>query len=230
MGGMARTVQAEVYTVRREAFIETAQRLMQAKGYEQMSIQDVLDQLEASRGAFYHYFDSKQALLEAVIERMVEAGLGSVAPVVDDPRLTALEKLKGLFGGIGQWKTERKALVLSLLPVWTSDQNAIVREKLRHGLSGRIVPLLSRIIEQGIAEGDFAVTKPIETAEVFLMMLLGFQEIATDLFLERQANAIGYDDVVERFNGYTDAFERILGAPRGSIDLMDDTVMRAWFG
>jgi AcrR family transcriptional regulator len=227
---MARTVKAEVYTVRREAFIDTAQRLMQAKGYEQVSIQDVLDQLEASRGAFYHYFDSKQALLEAVIERMIEAGLGSVAPVVDDPRLTALEKLKGVFSGIAQWKTERKALVLSVLQVWTSDDNAIVREKFRHGLSGRIVPFLSRIIEQGIAEGSFAVTRPVETAQVFLIMLLGFQEIATDLFLERQANAIGYDEVVARFSSYTDAFERILGARPGSVDIIDDTVMRAWFG
>ena len=230
MCGMARTVKTEVYMARREAFIETAQRLMQTKGYEEMSIQDVLDQLEASRGAFYHYFDSKQALLEAVIERMVEAGLGSVAPVVDDPELTALEKLKGVFSGIGQWKTERKALVLSLLQVWISDENAIVREKLRHGLAYNLVPLLSRIIEQGIGEGVFAVTRPLETAQVFLTMLLGFQEIATGLFLERQANVIGYDDVVTRFTSYTEAFERILGAPPGSVDIIDDTVMRAWFG
>src|SRR5256885_16974182 len=84
---MARTVNAEVHTVRREAFVDAAERLMQTRGYEQMSVQDVLDDLGASRGAFYHYFDSKQALLEAVLDRMVDAGLGSVAPVVDDPTL-----------------------------------------------------------------------------------------------------------------------------------------------
>ena len=62
---MARTVDTEAHAVRREAFVDVAQRLMQTKGYEQMSIQDVLDELDASRGAFYHYFDSKTALLEA---------------------------------------------------------------------------------------------------------------------------------------------------------------------
>ena len=61
---MARTVNATVYAVRRDAFIDAAQRLIQAKGYEQMSIQDVLDELDASTGAFYHYFDSKAALLD----------------------------------------------------------------------------------------------------------------------------------------------------------------------
>ena len=48
---MARTVNVAVHAVRREAFVEAAQRLMQTKGYEQMSIQDLLDELDASRGA-----------------------------------------------------------------------------------------------------------------------------------------------------------------------------------
>ena len=128
---MARTVNAEVHTVRREAFVDAAERLMQTRGYEQMSVQDVLDDLGASRGAFYHYFDSKQALLEAVLDRMVDAGLGSVAPVVDDPTLVAAAKLRKIFSGIVQFKTDRKALVLSVLEVWLSDDNAIVREKLQ---------------------------------------------------------------------------------------------------
>src|SRR2546430_3217796 len=68
---MARTLNVAVHTVRKEAFIDAAQRLMQAKGYEQMSVQDVLDELGASRGAFYHYFDSKQALLEADLGGLV---------------------------------------------------------------------------------------------------------------------------------------------------------------
>src|SRR5436305_13985360 len=109
---VARTLNMAVHTVRREAFVEAAQRLIEVRGYEQMSIQDVLDDLGASRGAFYHYFDSKQALLEAVLDRMVDAGLGSVAPVVDDPTLVAAAKLRKIFSGIGQFKTDRKALVL----------------------------------------------------------------------------------------------------------------------
>jgi AcrR family transcriptional regulator len=227
---MARTLKAEVYRVRRDAFIDAGQRLMQTKGYEQMSVQNLLDDLEASKGAFYHYFDSKQALLEAVIERMVDAGLAAVAPVVDDPHLTALEKLQGVFGGIGRWKTDRKALVLSLLQVWLSDDNAIVREKFRRGLAGNMVPVLSKIVEQGMREGVFKVTSPVATAQVMLMVLLGFQEVATDLFIARQANTVSYEEVMRIFASYTEAFERILGAPQGSVDIADESVMRAWFG
>jgi AcrR family transcriptional regulator len=148
--GMARTLNVAVRTVRREAFIEAAQRLMTTKGYEAMSIQDLLDELEASRGAFYHYFDSKQALQEAVIERIVDAGLAEVAPVVADDGLPAIRKLERVFSSIGRWKTERKPLVLALLQVWLSDENAIVREKLRRTMVQRLVPTLTPVIQQGI--------------------------------------------------------------------------------
>jgi len=52
--------------------LDVAQRLVNTKGYEQMTIQDLLDELQISKGAFYHYFGSKQALLEAIIERIVD--------------------------------------------------------------------------------------------------------------------------------------------------------------
>ena len=227
---MARTVNEAVRTIRRDAFVEAAQALIQSRGYEQMSIQDVLDALEASRGAFYHYFDSKQALLEAVIERMVDAGLAAIGPVLADRELTAIQKLQGVFGGIGRWKTERKALVLALLQVWISDDNAVVREKFRHRLAGRMVPVLVAIVGQGIDEKTFNATSPAETAHVLVMLLLGLQDVATDLLIARQHNAVSFEAVVRNLASYNDSFERILGAPAGSIDLVDETILREWFG
>lgn len=203
---------------------------MQSKGYEQMSVQDVLDELQASRGAFYHYFESKQALLEAVIARMVEAGLGAVAPIVDHPDLSAIAKLERYFSGIGRWKTDRKALVLALLQVWVSDENAIVREKFRRGLVGGLTEILARIVKQGMDEGTFSAASANDTAKAMVVLLLGLQEEATDLFIARQRKSIGYDAVVQAFAGYNAIFERILGVPEGSIHLADETVMRAWFG
>src|SRR5260370_17721974 len=117
---MARTVNATLHMVRRDAFLDVAQRLIQAKGYEAMSVQDVLDELDASRGAFYHYFDSKQALLEAVVDRMVDAGLAAVEPIVEDPDLDAIRKLEHFFAGIGRGKTDRKPFLLALPQRWIS--------------------------------------------------------------------------------------------------------------
>jgi AcrR family transcriptional regulator len=227
---VARTLKAEAYTVRREAFVEAAERLMQSHSYERTSIQDILDQLGASRGAFYHYFDSKQALLEAVIDRMVDAGLASVEPIVHDPNLPAGPKLARMFSGIGRWKTDRRELITAFIDVWLSDDHAVVREKFRHKLVTRFVPTLSGIVKQGVEEGTFHVESPDDTARVLMTLIQGLQEEATDLYVASQANAVTLEEVETRFASFATAFERILGAEAGSVSIVDHSILEAWFG
>jgi AcrR family transcriptional regulator len=226
---MARTLNPATHTVRREAFIDVAQRLMQTKGYEQMSIQDLIDELDASRGAFYHYFDSKQALLEGVVDRIVDAALLAVEPVADDPALGATAKLERVFSTIGRWKTERKPLMLALLQVWMSDHNAILREKTRRRSVDRLAPLLSRIVQQGVDEGAFTSSSPVETARVLVTLLEGFQDGAVEMFIRNQAGDIPLEVVERTFNSYTEAFERILGVTHGSMHLVDEATLNEWF-
>jgi AcrR family transcriptional regulator len=227
---MARTVNATLRTVRRDAFLDVAQRLVQTKGYEAMSIQDVLDELEASKGAFYHYFDSKQALLEAVVERFADGAMASLAPVLDDPRLPAPTKLERVFAGIANLKAEQKDLMLAIIEVWNSDGNAIVREKVRR-LSERImIPLFSAVVQQGLDEGTVHVDSPDQTAAVLVSLMLGFQQKATDLFIARQSGAIPFEAVQQSVAAYTEAFDRILGIQKGSLTLTDDKTLRFWFG
>ncbi len=227
---MARTVNIAVHAIRREAFLDSAQRLIQAKGYEQMGVQDILDELDASRGAFYHYFDSKAALLEAVIERMVVAAMDAVAPIVADPKLPAAEKLTRLFSGIASYKNERRELLLAILRVWYSDDNALVRDKLRRETVDRLAPLLAAIIKQGKAEDVFAVNSPDDTARVLVWFLHGAQDLAGELFFAREAGEITFEAVVSRFAAYLEAIERILGVPSGSLPIIDGATLRLWYG
>ena len=227
---MARTVDTEAHAVRRDTFVDAAQRLMQAKGYEQMSIQDVLDEVGASRGAFYHYFASKTDLLEAVVTRIVDTALASVAPVVDDPALDAAAKLEGLFGGIAQWKMERTELMLALVRVWLSDDNTLMRDKMWRHLDLRLAPVLARIVEQGDAEGAFSVSSPASTARVMVALLHGLNDTAVRLFLERDEDGVTLADAEGLALAYTDALERILGAPAGTLHLVDRDVLKEWYG
>ena len=226
---MPRTVNVEARAIRREAFVEVSLRLIQAKGYEQMSIQDVLDELDASRGAFYHYFASKLALLQAAVDHIVAAAMEAVSPVAADPRLSAAQKIERLFSGIAGWKAERKELMLALLEVWYSDDNAIVRDKVRRSSVAVLVPLLSTIVEQGRVEGVFSARSPDGAARAVVALLLGAQDMAIELFFARQAGEIPFEIVAERFAGLAEALTRVLGAPVGSLSLIDDATLRLWF-
>ncbi|HVS43773.1 MAG TPA: TetR/AcrR family transcriptional regulator [Candidatus Dormibacteraeota bacterium] len=226
---MARTERA-AQTVRRDAFVDVALRLIQTKGYEQMTVQDVLDQLGASKGAFYHYFDSKRALLEAVVERSTDGALAALAPLLDDPHLSAARKLEEVFAGIAAWKAQRKELMLAILEVWVSDDNAIVREKSRRLAVSRLVPLLEPIIRQGVEEGVFTVPYPDETARTIVALFQGFGDEALEHFFARQAGTIPFETVVRANAAHVDALERILGLSAGSFTGLDEESLRLWFG
>jgi len=225
-----RTVNVAARAVRREAFVEVALRLIQTRGYEQMSVQDVLEELEASRGAFYHYFPSKMALLEAAVDHIVAAALEAVAPIAVDPALSAPQKLERLFSGIAGWKAERRELMLALLEVWYSDDNAIVRDKVRRSTVVGLVPPLAAIVAQGRVEGVFSATSPEGAARAVVALILGAQEMAVELFLARQAGEIPYQAVETQMAGLAEALTRVLGAPAGSMTLVDEDTLRLWFG
>jgi AcrR family transcriptional regulator len=227
---MPRALDARAHRERREAFLDAAERLIQTRGYEAMSIQDVLDELSTSKGALYHYFDSKQSLLDGVVERFADRGLLTVAPMLADPDVPSLRKLERLVQGIAGFKAEQRALVLAIIEVWSSDGNALVREKVRRLSARRLGPILASIVRQGVEEGAVTSPCPGDTAAVLVSLVQGLQELAVQQFLAREAGSIGFDEVKRTHAAFTDAFERVLGVPRGSLTLADEATLRFWFG
>ena len=57
--------------VRRQSIIEASERLFSAKGYLETTVDDILAELQCSKGSFYHYFDSKLSVLTAICEEKV---------------------------------------------------------------------------------------------------------------------------------------------------------------
>lgn len=227
---MARTLNPETHAVKRDVFVDAAQHLIVTRGYEQFSVQDVLQIAEASKGAFYHYFDSKDELVDAVVNRMADQATVVVTPVLADPALPAVAKLERLFNGMAQFKAERKDLVLGILRVWQSDDNALVREKLRKLVAVRLVPWLEVIVRQGIEEGSFASGYPDYLARVLATLVQGMSELASELWVDRQTDAVSLEEVKRTFDAYHEAFERIVGARPGSLKFLDEPTIEFWFG
>lgn len=57
---------------RRMELFNAAQALFFTKGYEKTSVKDIVKQVGVAKGLFYYYFESKQALLEALGVAMSE--------------------------------------------------------------------------------------------------------------------------------------------------------------
>jgi len=218
---MARHVKPDEYAARRREILDAALRLMHDKGYERMTIQDVLTELEMSKGALYHYFDSKQALLEGIVESMGESGSAALGAVVDDPNLGAIEKLHAYFQMSAAWRAEHDTEVTTTMRLWRHENNALLRQKMSQQSMLRTTPLLEAIIEQGCKEGEFDTEYPHEAAIIITGMGLHLADAIIDAIDADGTD--GLDASGPRARGvvaaYTDAFERILGAPSGSLTM-----------
>src|SRR5262245_52501172 len=170
---MARTVKVQEYTEKRNEILNAAQRLVYTKGYERMTIQDILAELRISSGAFYHYFDSKPAVLAAFIERIRQETEKPLLPIIHDSHLPALEKLRRFFATFDRLRNAQKTLVVELLRVWYTDDNAIVRQKVDEAVHEQRAPLLTEIVRQGLQEGVFTTVHPDQAGEVILSLMQG---------------------------------------------------------
>jgi len=233
---MPRIINPDEYEQKRGEILDAAQRLIYTKGYERMSIQDILDELKISKGAFYHYFDSKQSLLEALTARMMTEVEKFLIPIVQNPEHTALEKLEQFFGSVARWKSARRAYLNNLLSVWYHDHNAIVRQKLTAAGGKWMAPFLMEIIQQGVREGTLhpgiELNEEIAQVVIALMVSMG-EKIAMSMVRippgasseQRQATLREMENLVI---AYRSAIERVLGAPAGSISLFDLDILRDW--
>jgi AcrR family transcriptional regulator len=225
---MARTVKEHERTAKRNEILNATQQLIFSKGYERMTIQDILAHLKISSGAFYHYFDSKQAVLEGFIQRIQEETEKPLLPILNDPHLSAIEKLLGFFTTLDRLRTANKANVIQLLRVWYTDENAIVRQKVDDAIREQRAPLLTEIVHQGVEEGVFTTPYPDQAGEVILSLLQGMGTTHARLLLSIDQESMTksreeryIEEIIATYAAYMSAIERVLGAPPNSLQRAD---------
>ena len=217
--------------MRRDEILYSAQKLIFSKGYEQMTIQDILNDLNIAKGTVYHYFDSKQALLEAIIERIQQETEKPFLPILRDPQLTAVEKLQSFFDILDTLRSANAADVARLARIWYTDENAVVREKVNAAVIKQRAPLLNEIVRQGIQEGLFTTNYPELAGEIILSMLhgMGNTHISLLFALEHDLDeARGIECIVETHAAYMDAIEHVLGAAPNSLYRVQPEAVRVW--
>ncbi|MBV9351079.1 MAG: TetR/AcrR family transcriptional regulator [Mycobacterium sp.] len=228
---MARTVNLAEHAARRDAILDAAQRLLMSKGYEHLTIQDILDDLQISKGAFYHYFDAKPAVLEALTERLVSDSERALAPIVEEPTIGAPQKLQLFFGEVIRWKSKRQDLFVAMLPVWYAPDNVTFRLLVDRESAKRLAPLLSTIVRQGVDEGLFVTAYPDQAGAIIVAVIQALQDAMAQLLLgatRRSPVEPTVKKIVKTHGAHMEAIERYLGVPVGTLNSVDARAVKSW--
>ena len=204
---------------RRDQIIEAAERLFYEKGYEQTSVQDVLDALSLSKGGFYHYFQSKIELLEAVCRRQSVRDAEEMTAAVARQE-GAVAKLNTLLRYCGLLRADRMEFALLVLRVGYLGGSLQLRACLREGLMETALPMMREIILEGMAENVFFTRFPDDIGELILQLFANItDELAMLIASGAPENQMG--DMLTRLETYRCSVETLLGAPFGTITLCD---------
>jgi hypothetical protein len=116
-----------------------------------------------------------------------------------------------------------------LVRVWYTDHNAIVRQKMWATLNKNALSLIAEILQQGIREGVFTIPFPDQIGAIFLSLIQALGDGFAELLLSPDARGDHWQRAERLIAAYNDALERLLGAPAGSVQLMDAESLQAWF-
>jgi len=228
---VARTVKAAEHAARRDAILDAAQRLILSNGYERLTVQDLLDELQISKGAFYHYFDSKPAVIEALSARLVDDSERVLAPIVADPERGALDKLRRFFGEIIRWKSARQNLFVAMLPVWYAPGNVVFRVQLDRAVAKRLAPLLTTVVRQGVDEHLFATAYPDQAGAIIVALIQSLQDTLAGQLLAaayRSSDVLFAKEIVVSYRAHIEAIERYLGIPVGALHRTESRTVSSW--
>ncbi|MBN2086459.1 MAG: TetR/AcrR family transcriptional regulator [Anaerolineales bacterium] len=148
---------------RRQEILAAARDLFQSAGYEQTTMQDVMDRLNIAKGTIYHYFSSKEALLEAVVEKIVDESIAGMRRAMPALKGNALEKVRFLLTA-GNMADENREILDPL----HQAANMEMHHRLLAVTILKLAPLYADLIRQGCAEGIFQTDAPLECAEFIL--------------------------------------------------------------
>jgi AcrR family transcriptional regulator len=214
---------------RRSELIATAQQLFYTKGYERTSVSDIVKAVGVAQGTFYYYFDSKTAVLEAVVDELIAQAQAILQEIVADETLAAIPKWIQAFQVVGNWKIERKDEMIALLRLLQKDENVLLQYKMWMQATQVLSPELAKIIAQGVEEGVFETESIQDAVEIALAIARGVRDTIYDTLL----NPNRYDDPAalawRKITAVQTAIERVLGAPPGSLPIIDEQSLAAWF-
>lgn len=225
---MARTINETDFKEKKALIIQTSLKYIYTIGYDEMSIQNILDELKISKGAFYHYFSSKEDLLLGLIDQLADKIYEQINPIIEDPTMTGLEKLNAYLAKAGMIKLENAEYLIPITRVWYDDKNILVRERLMQKSLGIISPVLTKFIKQGIDEGIFTNPYPDRIGEVMYQIFFTMGDSVVRQLVSDSPITFDHDKFFQTIEIYTDLFEKILQAPKGTIEFISKDALITW--
>ena len=192
--------------VTEERILDAAQRLFLEKGYEDTTIQDIVDELGGlTKGAVYHHFKSKEEIMDAVGDRMFFQN-NPFEAVKERKDLNGLEKLREAIR-LNQSDRSRTSMTIQSIPLTHSPKLLVEMVNSNRRV---LTPYYQELLDEGNRDGSIHTEYAREIAELLPLL--------TSLWMLPTVFPATKDEMKRKFFFLGDMLER-MGVP-----LFDDGI------
>jgi len=205
--------------IRKQEFLDTAFELFCKKGYENTSINNIIDKIGVSKGAFYYYFKSKEEVLDQLSLQQTKKLINNIKKIVEDDQLNALEKLNQITANSLKYKAEHREHRKKIYKIFEQVTNAKLQQRILKNNVEYIQPIIQSIIEQGIQEGFFNTSFPEETAEIYIYLGYILRNMLNRHLEKIEKEPENIEIIKKKLLFYENLIERIFGVKNGSVKI-----------
>lgn len=206
---------------RRRDIMLAAEKLFYENGYENTSVQDMLDAMDLSKGGFYHHFESKESVMVAICEEKTAEMYDSAIQMAHVESLSAIDRLNELFRKANLLSHSDENYINMMLNAMYAQESHMLHATMHRVTLNKLVPVVDELIGQGVLSGEIYNRYPDLIGEQLVTLWLNLLDIvlsATMRALDEPEQVIG---VIDRINAFRNSMELILNAPYGTIKLCD---------
>ncbi len=194
--------------IRKKEIIKIAYNLFISKGYENTSVDEIIKEANIAKGTYYYHFESKEELLEEVINTMIEECVKKATSIVESD-LKLEEKLVYTILSLRINPKEQ-----SIKDTIHTKENIILHKKINDKIIEEAVPLISSIVSDAKDQGIFNIDDNIEERVKMTLIL------STEMF--------DHTDVTEAsIKVFIDTLEKIYGAKSGTLSFIEKLIKEA---
>lgn len=185
---------------RKQKLLKIAYNMFLTKGYDNTSIDDIINEAQIAKGTYYYYFESKEQTLEEVINMMINEEVELANGILNMP-ISIPEKLVGVITSLRPKPHEQE-----MQNILNKKENIVMHEKINNRIIEEAIPLLEQVVKEGIESNIFNCNHIKERLRMLLIM-------SNELFDNDKFD-------LNEVEVFIDTTEKMLGAKEGTLEFI----------
>lgn len=193
---------------RKKELLKIAYDMFLTQGYENTSVDKIIEKAQIAKGTYYYHFKSKEQMLEEVIDMMIDSETEMARQVIQTD-IPVPQKIVGIIASMKPTEAEQPIKDTLFQP-----ENVLMHHKVRQKLIEVITPILSEVIEEGVEEGIFKCNNIPE--RVKMLLIISDSTFNEGKFSEKDISV------------FIDMTEKLLGAETGTMSFIYDLIDKSY--